>query len=197
LQVAALTHGQQLNYSNIARECGVSTNTVRNYYMILNDTLLGFELPPWRKTRKRRLVETAKYFIFDIGVAHYLAPDIDQITPGSDLYGRTFEHFLINEIRAFQAYSGLDTPLSYWRTSSGFEVDLILGNMDFAFEFKSGSHFSPSWLKGLRALQDEFSPKRMAVISQIMTPRRTEDGIDIMPWREFCRRLWNGEFHRS
>ncbi len=195
LQVAALTHGQQLNYANIARECGVSTSTVRNYYAILDDTLLGFELAPWRKTKKRRLVETSKYFIFDIGVAHYLAPEIEQVMPGSDVYGRAFEHFLINEIRAYQAYSDIDVPLAYWRTSSGFEVDLILGNMELVLEFKAGSQFSPSWLKNLRALRDEFSPRRMAVVSRITTRRRTEDGIDILPWQEFCRALWSGEFH--
>jgi len=196
LHVVALTHGQQLNYANIARECGVSTSTVRNYFTILNDTLLGFELEAWKKSKKRRLVETAKYYLFDIGVAHYLSPEIDLVVPGSDVYGRAFEHFLINEIRAFHAYTGKDTPMTYWRTTSGMEVDLILGNMKVALEFKSGSQFSSRWLKGLRALKQEYVPRRMVVVSQIQKLRRTDDGIELLPWREFCQALWRGEFHK-
>jgi len=195
LHVVALTHGQQLNYANIARECGVSTSTVRNYFSILNDTLLGFELEAWKKSKKRRLVETAKYYLFDIGVAHYLSPEIDRVVPGSDVYGRAFEHFLINEIRAFHAYTGRDTPMTYWRTTSGMEVDLILGDMKVALEFKSGSQFSSRWLKGLRALKQEYVPRRMVIVSQIQKPRRTDDGIELLPWREFCKALWSGEFH--
>jgi predicted AAA+ superfamily ATPase len=196
LHVVALTHGQQLNYANIARECGVSTSTVRNYFSILNDTLLGFELEAWKKSKKRRLVETAKYYLFDIGVAHYLSPEIDRVVPGSDVYGRAFEHFLINEIRAFHAYTGRDTPMTYWRTTSGMEVDLILGDMKVALEFKSGSQFSSRWLKGLRALKQEYVPRRMVIVSQIQKPRRTDDGIELLPWRKFCQALWRGEFHK-
>lgn len=195
LHVVALTHGQQLNYANIARECGVSTSTVRNYFSILNDTLLGFELEAWKKSKKRRLVETAKYYLFDIGVAHYLSPEIDRVVPGSDVYGRAFEHFLINEIRAFHAYTGRDTPMTYWRTTSGMEVDLILGDMKVALEFKSGSQFSSRWLKGLRALKQEYVPRRMVIVSQIQKPRRTDDGIELLPWQKFCQALWSGEFH--
>ncbi len=195
LHVVALTHGQQLNYANIARECGVSTSTVRNYFSILNDTLLGFELEAWKKSKKRRLVETAKYYLFDIGVAHYLSPEIDRVVPGSDVYGRAFEHFLINEIRAFHAYTGRDTPMTYWRTTSGMEVDLILGDMKVALEFKSGSQFSSRWLKGLRALKQEYVPRRMVIVSQIQKPRWTDDGIELLPWQKFCQALWSGEFH--
>ena len=124
MQVVGLTHGRQLNYANVARESGVSASTVRNYYQILKDTLLGFELEPWRRKKKRRLVETAKFFLFDPGVANFLNPELGAVTQGSDSYGRAFEHFLINEIRAYVSYMGIDIPLRYWRTSSGFEVDL-------------------------------------------------------------------------
>jgi len=119
----------------------------------------------------------------------------ERVVPGSDVYGRAFEHFLINEIRAFHAYTGRDTSMTYWRTSSGMEVDLILGNMEVALEFKSGSQFSSRWLKGLRALKQEYVPRRMVIVSQIQKPRRTDDGIELLPWREFCKALWSGEFH--
>ncbi len=196
LEVAALTHGQQLNYANIARECGVSASTVRSYYTILTDTLLGFELPPWRKRKKRRLVDTSKYFFFDIGVANYLSPEVQEIVPGSNLYGRSFEHFLINEIRAYQAYHYIDRQLAYWRTSTGFEVDLIMGNMNTALEFKASTQISDLWLRGLRALGEEHAPQERIVVSLVDKPLKTEDGIQILPWKNFCRKLWQGSYHQ-
>ncbi|MBI4606523.1 MAG: ATP-binding protein [Planctomycetes bacterium] len=193
LQVVGLTHGQQLNYANIARESGVAASTVRNYFQILEDTLLGFELEPWRRTRKRRLVETSKYFLFDIGVANHLHPEATRVTEGSDLYGRAFEHFLLNEVRAYLAYRKRDKRLAYWRTSSGFEVDLIVGDMELALELKARKHVRAEDLKGLRALMDEHGPRRKLIVAREERPRTTEDGIEVVPWREFCARLWAGD----
>lgn len=193
LQIVALTHGRQLNYANIARETGVAAATVRNYYQILKDTLLGFEIEPWRRVRKRRLVETSKFFLFDIGVANYLNPETVSISEGSDLFGRAFEHFLLNEIRAYLSYRDLQHPLSYWRTSSGLEVDAIVGDMELAVEFKAAKTVRDRDLQGLRALAEEHDPGRRVVVSRESRPRRTGDGIDILPWRAFCELLWGGE----
>lgn len=192
LRVVGLCHGQQINYANIARETGVSASTARNYFQILEDTLLGFTLEPWRKRKRRRLVETAKFYIFDIGVANQLHPEARIIAEGSDRYGRSFEHFVLNEVRAFLAYNRLDHPVSYWRTSSGFEVDLIVGDMDLAIECKSSREIRTSDLKGLRALSEEHAVRRRIVASRTERRRKTEDGITILPWRDFCRNLWDG-----
>ena len=189
LTVAGLTHGQQLNYANMARETGVAAATVRSYYQILEETLLGFTLEPWRKTRKRRLVETAKFYLFDVGVANYLNPEADQVTEGSERYGRSFEHFILNEVRAALAYRGLDTPVSFWRTSSGFEVDLIVGDMQLAVECKSSRQIRNDDLRGLRALREEAAVGRAIVVSREQEPRITHDGIEILPWQVFCARL--------
>jgi len=185
LEVVGLTHGRQLNYANVARESGVSASTVRNYYQILKDTLLGFELPPWRKSRKRRLVETAKFYLFDIGVANCLHPELKRVDPGTDAFGRAFEHFVINEVRAYLAYNGLDENLSYWRTSSGREVDLIIGNMDLAIEIKAAKQIRNQDLKGMRALLQEHTPNNRFVVSREDKMRLTGDDIRIIPWREF------------
>ncbi len=193
LQVVGLTHGQQLNYANVARETGVSANTVRSYFQILEDTLLGFTLEPWRKTKKRRLVETAKFWLFDVGVANYLHPEVRTVSEGTDIFGRAFEHFLLNEVRAYLSYRQRDLPLSFWRTSSGFEVDLIVGDRDLALEFKASQEVRGSDLKGLRALLEEMKVRRSIIVSREERARKTEDGIEILPWREFCRLLWAGE----
>ncbi len=192
LQVVGFSHGQQINYANVARETGVSASTVRSYFQILEDTLLGFTLEPWRRRKKRRLVETAKFYLFDIGVANHLHPEAHIIAEGSDRFGRAFEHFVINEVRAYLSYKRLDYPVSFWRTSSGFEVDLIIGDMDAAIECKSTKEIRPGDLKGLRALAEEETVKRRVVVSRVDKARSTEDGIDILPWRSFCRELWDG-----
>jgi predicted AAA+ superfamily ATPase len=192
LQIVGLTHGRLLNYANVARESGVSANTVRNYYQILIDTLLGFELPPWRKKKNRRLIETAKFYLFDIGVANHLTPEFERLAPGTDLYGRAFEHFLINEIRAYAEYGRRDIPLSFWRTASGFEVDAIIADMDLALEFKSAKRVSVADCSGLRALMSERAVGRAVIVARVERPGKTEDGIEIMPWADFCARLWNG-----
>jgi len=194
LQIAGLCHGQQINYASFARDTGVSSSTVRNYFQILEDTLLGFTLEPWRRRQKRRLVETAKFYLFDIGVANQLHPEAKLVAPGSDRFGRAFEHFVLNEVRAYLAYRRLDHPIRYWRTSSGFEVDLIVGDLELALECKAAREVRSADLRGLRALNEEHSARRSVVVSRVETPRIAEGGIEVLPWRDFCEDLWNGRF---
>ena len=196
LQVVALSHGQQLNFANAARESGVSPSTVRNYYEILKDTLMGFELEPWRKTRKRRVVESSKFYLFDIGVANALHPEFPVISEGTDLFGRGFEHFILAEIRAYLGYNRLDTPLSYWRTSSGLEVDIIVGKGDLAIECKSSLAVRSGELKSIRAFAEEYGCHRSIVVTRENSIRRTDDNIELIPWGTFCSLLWAGDVIR-
>lgn len=191
LETVALTHGRLLNYTNVSREAGVASKTVREYYQILKDTLVGHELAPWTRKKKRRLIETAKFYLFDVGVANHLA-GVTQIVPGTDVYGRAFGHFLIEEVRAYLAYHEKDLPLSFWRTSTGYEVDLIIGDMDCAIEIKATRRMVPQNLKSLRALKEEHRPGRSILVAPVESRRRTEDGIDIMSGPMFCDQLWGG-----
>jgi uncharacterized protein len=191
LDAVALTHGQLINYSNIARDCGVSSKTVREYYQILTDTLLGHELPPWRKKKNRRLIETAKYYLFDCGVVRALA-GFHKIEPRTDEFGRAFEHFLIEEIRAFLSYREKNLPLYFWRTSTGLEVDLLIGDLDLAIEFKAAPQVDERHLNGLRALKYDQKVGRVIVVSLDKKPRKTETGVEIFPWQEFLEALWAG-----
>lgn len=191
LQCVSITHGRLINYSNIAREAGVAHKTVREYYQILEDTLLGYTLEPWRKKQKRRLIETAKFYLFDVGVTRALS-GMHIIQEGTEEFGRAFEHFLIGEIRAFISYREKRLPIYFWRTSTGLEVDLVIGDMDFAIEFKASKEINKKNLSGLLALQEEFSPKKKIIVSLDTKPRLIED-ILILPWREFLEKLWQGE----
>ncbi|MBW1795268.1 MAG: ATP-binding protein [Deltaproteobacteria bacterium] len=195
LEVAALSNGEILNYSNIARECGISSPTVKEYFQILEDTLIGRQLPAFRKRKKRRLVTSPKFYFFDLSpVIHFSRRG--KVVPGSELFGRAFEHYIWMEIVAHSSYSGLFYAMSYWRTSSGFEVDFILGDHEIAIEVKSTELAHTTHLKGLRRFKEEYSARRSILVSLDAKPRMTEDGIEILPWQIFLERLWGGEIYR-
>ena len=176
--------------THVAREAGISSRVVRNYFQILEDTLLGFRIPPWRKSQQRRLIETEKFYWFDIGVANHLARRTPRV--GSSEFGHAFENFILMEIKAWLAYRMPDLPIYYWRTASGYEVDFILGDMQAAIEIKGSKPAHDGYFRGLRALQDDFKTVKAILVCLESEPRRTADGIEIMPWQHFLEQLWNG-----
>ncbi len=192
LEAASLTHGQLLNYTNVARDCGVSAKTVREYYHILEDTLLGHTLEPWRKRKDRRLIETAKFYLFDPGVARALA-GMRQIQAGSSEFGYAFEHFLLEEVRAYLSYTEQYRPVSFWRTSMGLEVDVIVGDLELAIECKAVPQVDERHTKGLRALMEDQTVKRAMVVSLDAAPRQLARGITVYPWSVFYQKLWAGD----
>jgi len=191
LTSAAITNGMLLNYSNVARESGVSAKTIREYYQILEDTLIGRQLPPWRKSTKRRLIETSKFYFFDVGIVSSLL-NYKTLTPGTREYGRLFEHFILQECWAYSHYSRLDFPISFWRTASGSEVDLILGDAEVIIEIKSSENAGRR-IKGLNLFSEEFRCKKSIIVSRDPFPRKLQSGIIILPWQEFCNQLWDGD----
>lgn len=193
LEAVALGHGQLINYANIGRDCGVSPKTVREYYQILEDTLLGHTLSPWTKSKDRRLIETAKFYLFDMGVVRALK-GMPLIQKGTEEFGFFFEHFLIEEVRAYLSYTDKTMPLSFWRTSTGLEVDLVVGQLDVAIEIKSSSKINKHDARGLRALREDQKVKKSLLVCTIEEPREIEKGILALPWRMFCQRLWAGEW---
>lgn len=195
LEIAGHSNGEIMNYSNIASECGVSSPTVREYFSILEDTLLGTTIQAFRRRAKRRQILAPKFYFFDVGIVAYLTRR-GAIEEKSEMFGRAFEHFLFCEIRAHSAYREMYYPITYWRTASGFEVDFVLGNGEAAIEVKSSDMIRPRHLKGIRAFKEEFNANRYVVVSRDSEPRRTEDGIDILPWRMFLEQLWQGSIVR-
>ena len=189
LEVAALSNGELINYNTIAAECGVSAPTAKGYFQILEDTLIGSFVPAFRRRAKRRVVGAPRFYFFDIGIVARLAGR-GQVLPGSELFGRAFEHFIFMEVSAYSSYSGTFFPVSYWRTTSGQEVGFIFE--DVALEVKSASRVQDRHLKGIRAFKEEFKMAQYTVVSRETVPRQTADGILILPWRDFLDRLWSG-----
>jgi len=192
LEAAALGNGQPINYTNIARETGVAANTVRAYFEILVDTLIATWVPAWSKTVRRRVVQSPRLWFFDIGIVNELARR-GPIRAGSTEYGAAFEHFIFMELRAHSHYSGSGHRISYWRTTSGLEVDFILGDAQVAIEVKSTESPADHDLRGLRAWHDEHPQSHRHLVTRAARRRRTEDGIDVWPWSEFLAALWSGE----
>lgn len=189
LRVAALSSSELIHYTNLARETGISQRTVRDYFDILEDTFLGFRLAPWTRSRKRRMILTEKFYFFDVGLAGYLAGR--HPVPGNADFGKAFEHFLLMELRAYQAYRAPEMPIRYWRASTGPEVDFILGEKDLAVEIKSGRVHEGD-LRGLRALQEDGPVRRTLLVCTEKEPRKLAGAIEILPWQIFLDRLWGG-----
>jgi predicted AAA+ superfamily ATPase len=195
LKIAALTNGELMNYQNIASECGVSAPTVKEYFQILEDTLIGKQLPAFRRRAKRRLIGAPKFYFFDIAIVAHLTRR-GRIEKGSELFGRALEHFIYMEILAHSSYTELNYPIAYWKTASGFEVDFVIGDHEFVVEVKSASMIGNRHLRGMRAFKEEYTAQRYIIVSLDPKPRKTIDGIDILPWKIFLDRLWEGSIFR-
>ncbi len=193
LTAAALADGQLVNYSTIARDCGVSGYTAKEYFQILVDTLLGRFLPAYRRRPKRRLIQSPKFYFVDVGMVNHLARR-GRMEPGGELFGRAFENWVFHELSAYRAYRDGAFELAYWRLASGIEVDFIVDDLRVALEAKAAPRVHADHLRGLRELATEH-PRvgRRVVVSLDPRPRRTDDGIDILPVRTFVERLWDDD----
>jgi len=192
LRQAALTDSEPVNFANIARDCGVSGPTVRAYYGILEDTLLGRFLPAYTRRPARRITKAPKFYFADVGVVNQLAKRRG-LEPGGQLYGKAMESWLHHELCAYIAYAERDADLSYWRLTTGVEVDFIVNDMELAVECKASARVRPGHPKNLRELvKDQPDCRRRILVSLADTSRTTEDGIEIMPVGEFLAGLWGG-----
>ena len=192
LNVAALCNGQQLNYANVSRDTGVPATSVRSYFEILSDTFIGFLLHPWRESRRRKAVATAKFYFFDVGVANFLR-GFRTLNRNSSEYGIAFEHFIAMELRSYLSYRRLRPELTYWRTHSGAEVDFVVGS-SAAIEVKAAARVSDRDLRGLRTLAEEGAVASLFLVSFDQLDRRTDDGIRLLHWRTFLTELWGDAF---
>lgn len=191
-EAMAYSHGQTTNFSNIARDCGVDAKTVREYYQILEDTLLGRMVEPFKRRQDRNVIlRIPKFYLFDVGLAGALIHREIKEEKGEE-FGRAFEHLIFMELRAYNSYKELDFNINYWRTKSGLEVDFILAKGEVAIEVKGSSRVDYLDIKGLINFNDEYKPKKAIVVTNERAGR-IEKGIIFMPWREFLQQLWKGK----
>jgi len=186
------SHGEITNYCNIARECGVDSKTVKEYYQILVDTLLAVRVEPFKKRQSRQVITKAsKYYMFDVGVAGYLTKRHLTEQRGAE-FGKAFEHFLLMEIVAHRSYAGKDFAINFWRTKSGLEVDFVLGMGEVAIEIKGAGRIDRKDMNGLDVFTHEYSPKRSIIVCN-EKEKRLHGKIEILPWGIFLQQLWTGK----
>lgn len=191
MEVAAIMDGEILNYENVASDCGVSANTVKAYYKILVDTLLGFEVPAYRKVIKRKLYKSPRFYYFDIGIANHLTKRY-QLAPKTPEYGHAFEHLIMQEIVAYLAYTNSDEELTYWHTYENIEVDAIIGDARVAIEIKSTDHVDHGDKKGIMEFAKEHPNAKQILVSRDRISRRSGN-VDLYYVTDFFKALWAGE----
>ena len=191
LEAAALTSGEIVNYTNIASDCEVSANTVKGYFNILEDTLIGYLIPAYTKVLKRKVTQAPKFYYFDVGVYNYLMHRTT-LVPETPEYGHSFEHFIIQELKAYIGYSHNEKTLSYWHTYNGKEIDAVIGEAEIGIEIKSVTEVKPKHISNFKEYSDEFPKSRCIVVSKDKFNRRIGQVESIYVF-DFLRMLWNGE----
>jgi len=186
------SHGELTNFSNIARECGVDSKTVKEYYQILKDTLLGDFIEPFKKRQHRQVISrTSKFYLFDVGVAGTITKRHVRQERGVD-FGKAFEHFILMEIKAHNSYYEIDYEINFWRTKTGIEVDFILGGGEIAIEVKGAGSIQNKDLRPINAFVETYAPRKALVVCN-EKEERLVGKVRIMPWQKFLRDLWNGK----
>ncbi len=189
------SHGSLVNYTNIGRECGVTSKTVKEYYQILVDTLLGTFVLPFKKRQERQVISKApKFYLFDPGVAGAIIRRTVEEERGEQ-FGNAFEHFIYLEMLAHSSYHEIDYSINFWRTKSGQEVDFILGGGEVAVEVKGSAMVDKRWLRPMKSFVELYSPRQAIVVCN-EKEERLHDGIRIMPWRLFLQQLWQDKIIR-
>lgn len=186
LQVAAMCNGLLINYTNISNDAQVPSSTVQEYFQILRDTLIGFDVLPWKKSQKRKPITTSKFYFFDVGVVRHLQ-NRSLLKEKSPEFGDALETYLAHELKAFLDYNNLG-DLYYWRSKSGYEVDFILAD-SVAVEVKAKSNISQRDLRGIIALKEEKKLSHYFVVCLEKRPRIVH-GINILPLKDFLEKLW-------
>ena len=189
LEVAAWCNGTIVNFTGVSNDAQVPRTTVYEYFEILKDTLILFELPSWRQSKRRKPIVSSKYYFFDVGVVGALQGR--HVRAGTPEFGAAFETWLLHELRAYCAYRSRES-LRHWRSTSGFEVDFILGEHT-AIEVKAKRNVSPRDLRSLRALAEEEALRRFVCVS-LESRRRLVEGVEVLPYSDFLSELWAGEF---
>ena len=192
LEVAAIMNGEILNYENIASDCGVSAKTVKEYFRILYDTLIGYEIPAYTKTLQRRLVQSPKFYFFDVGIVNYLTGRMS-LRRGTAEFGHAFEHLVVQEIIAWAGYSEQREKLSYWRTYTGVEVDIVIGEARIAIDIKSAEEVKSRHMKGLLSFAEDYPHARLVLVSLDRFSKRSGN-VECLYITDFFSKLWAGEF---
>ncbi len=186
LSVAAQMNGQDINYSKIAQQIGVSSPTVQTYFQILEDTMVGTLLSPFNESIRKQQAGNPKFYFFDLGVQRSLSNTLSiPLTPQTYAFGKAFEHFVINEVIRLVSYNRKEFSFSYLRTKSGIEIDLIMerpGMKRALIEIKSTTLVTERDTKALCHLQKDIPNSEAFIFSLDPNPKKIAE-VSCLPWQ--------------
>jgi predicted AAA+ superfamily ATPase len=194
LDFVGLMNTELVNYTALGNDAQIPTSTVRDYFQILSDTMIGQTLHAFQETKKRRAISTGKFYLFDCGVANALVGR-SEVAPGTPEFGKALEQAVFLELRTYLDYHQSDKKLEYWRSASQYEVDFLVHSKKddcVAIEVKSSATPSGNDFKGIRALEEDIPLKRKILVCNADVPRKTDDGIEVLPIETFLTELWKG-----
>lgn len=204
LRVMGLVHGQVLNVENIARDAHVGRTTIDKYIEVLDDTLVAFKLPAYRPGHKVKEVAHSKLYLFDAGVARACAGLLDDPLDGVSR-GFAFETGVLNEVRAYNHYAAKNRELSYYRVSSGIEIDLVIETRRktherraevVLVEIKSAKKWDRRWSEAMNDLAtSDALDVRASYGVYLGVEEQRSGGVHVLPLQEFLRRLHAGRIY--
>ena len=190
LDIAASQNSELVSFSDMARECGTSSHTIKSYYEILEDTMIAFPLQAWSKSPRKRMVAHPRYYFFDLGVVNALNRMLSA-DPDPKIRGKLFETFVITEIHRHLHYSRSEARLFFWRTSGGAEVDLVIekhGRLVAACEIKSSRVIDGSDLSGLKSFKED-NPDTPCYLTYNTDLPYEINGVRILPWTMLIKEI--------
>jgi predicted AAA+ superfamily ATPase len=193
IDFAAMTSGQLLNFESIARDAQVPARTIREYYSLLEDTLMGYTLAPIKATAKRKCISSSKFYFFDIGVMNSILGR-KSIAKKTKEYGYLFEHFIFLELKAYIDYFSSDSKLSFWRVDEENEVDFVV-NEKIAIEVKATELVIEKHLKGLVKFSMN-GPVEKKIVVSLDKNKRTIGDVEVYPYDLFLKELWDGKIFK-
>ncbi len=190
LKVAALMNAETLSLSTTARDVGVARSTVQGYFQVLDDTLLGFTLPAWQPNVRVKEVAHPKFYWFDTGIVRTLQGRITSPLHESES-GKIFETFLLNQLRAANAFTRSRGEFFYWRTGSGVEVDCVLElpGQTIGIEIKSSDRWRPEFADGLQALLTGGHINR-AFVAYKGNVKEKRGEVLLIPWQDMIHEIF-------
>ncbi len=188
LFVIAAEAGKFLDLSKLASAANIPRQSALRYFEILEDTLIVRRCEAFRKSQRRRLIQSPRFFFFDPGILNGL---LNNFTASADRVGILFEHLLFSQLVHSAAAKDIDLRVSSYRTEHGAEVDFILemGKETFAIEAKASSHIGKVDLRGLRSFADYYGKRHRSFIAYLGNVRKVIEGIEVFPWQTLLKDL--------
>lgn len=191
LELASISDTEIISYKKFESDTGVVQTTIKDYFSILQDTLIGSYLPSFSKRPKRRVIQAPKFFFFDVGLVNQLARR-GEVVPKTEVFGKAFENWVYHEIRAYLDYTDNMEPLSYWQLSSGKEVDFIIGDARVAIEAKGSDKITSDHCKGLEEFKRDYKKVKNRYLVSLVDKSRKIGDIVCLSIQDFTTMLWSG-----